>query len=373
MPMKCLLIDDEADKGWSRVLEKIIQKRYNDVDFVSVTEESQIEGKINYFWDLIFLDLRFGEKDHTATEVKEYVGYRTLKKIRDFSNPNFPTPVIIFSATTRIWNIDELMNEGADDYFIKESPVYILDKEYSEKNYQRLLNIIRKSEWLLNRRYQTWDKILSIKAASQNNIKNANVKERIWEKLRIGYGLLIRQITDFESRELLFNQEALAFMVFWSILEEISKDWYARNWDDSDDHNWKIRGTNDYLVEDLVTGINEGFIRVGIDKRKGDKLYQREVNVIYPGQKSFNEWYYNFRLNLSKQIYGLLLIKLGWSSEKAQQEFKPLNDYRNKIDFIHSSTNAIFYKTIKSSYDTREAFVKCKKMLSFIEEMLATE
>ena len=182
--------------------------------------------------------------------------------------------------------------------------------------------------------------------------------------------MLIRQIRDFEANKLLFNQETLAFIVFWSILEEISKDWYAKNWNDEGDRNWKIRGTNAYLIEDLLTGFNEGFITVGIKKREEDKLYHREDTQIYPGQKSFNEWYNNHRLALSKQIYGLLLIKLGWSAEKAQEEFGHLNDYRNKIDFIHSNTNAIFHKTIKDSYNSDKPFFKCKEMLCFIENML---
>ena len=48
---------------------------------------------------------------------------------------------------------------------------------------------------------------------------------------------------------------------------------------DEGDRNWKIRGTNAYLVEDLLTGFNEGFIRVGIKKREEDKKAAEEKKV----------------------------------------------------------------------------------------------
>ena len=60
---KILLIDDEADKGWSDVLKQMLNGssfrtiKKHAADFSSLSEESQNEIKSGNY-DLIFLDLR---------------------------------------------------------------------------------------------------------------------------------------------------------------------------------------------------------------------------------------------------------------------------------------------------------------------------
>ena len=67
--MKILLIDDEANLGWKEVLEKVLLKS-TPIDTAISYEEA--EDKLdNEIFDLIFLDLRFGETDHSKISIKE--------------------------------------------------------------------------------------------------------------------------------------------------------------------------------------------------------------------------------------------------------------------------------------------------------------
>src|SRR5688572_30123910 len=136
--MKILLIDDEAENGWKEVIEKVLF-RSESIDF-ALNIESAKEKLSASFYDLVILDLRFGETDHTETDIKKYGGYNILtNKIRNsFANINFPTPVLLFTASNKVWNIMEIIEAGCDDYYIKEHPDTAYDLDFSRKNYIRL-------------------------------------------------------------------------------------------------------------------------------------------------------------------------------------------------------------------------------------------
>jgi DNA-binding NarL/FixJ family response regulator len=52
-------------------------------------------------------------------------------------------PVIIFTASDKAWNLDEVLEKGADAMYIKESPLYYRSEEYSLKNYKDFTDTIR--------------------------------------------------------------------------------------------------------------------------------------------------------------------------------------------------------------------------------------
>src|SRR4051812_20586429 len=120
--MKVLLIDDDSEHGWKEVLEKVI---FNEDPIDSVSNEiAAIEKLKDVTYDLIVLDLRFGEIDHKNGHVKNYGGYRILTgHIRSsFSSINFSTPVLLFTASNKAWNIIEMIENGIDGFYIKEHP-----------------------------------------------------------------------------------------------------------------------------------------------------------------------------------------------------------------------------------------------------------
>jgi len=136
-----LYIDDEGDKGWVTVLERLFRGAH----FEAITGKGLSEGDfftaihraIQSDRTLILLDLRLlpnQEDIHgKLMPVTEYSGTKILQRIKTL-NPG--TQVIIFTASNKAWNMKELQDLGADGYFIKESPDYLVPDHLSLYNYE---------------------------------------------------------------------------------------------------------------------------------------------------------------------------------------------------------------------------------------------
>ena len=144
-----LLIDDEANKGWDVVLKaifgeanfEVVGKEINEEpkSFINRATESALKEDENKLpkWDLILLDLRLDEnedKGENANKLaKEYSGAILLDGIKKV---NKGTQVIMFTASNKAWNMRDLIEMGADGFFIKESPEYSQDNGFSLNNYK---------------------------------------------------------------------------------------------------------------------------------------------------------------------------------------------------------------------------------------------
>lgn len=142
---KILLIDDEADKGWSDVLKQMLcgsvfkTIKEQAEDFTTLSENAQNEIKFGNY-DLIFLDLRLnGAHEEGNLRPHELSGMKILKTIKEF---NKGTQVIMFTASNKAWNMKALMDAGADGYYIKESPEYAHSNSYSVSNADELSQCI---------------------------------------------------------------------------------------------------------------------------------------------------------------------------------------------------------------------------------------
>ena len=135
-PLKVLLIDDQANKGWEKVLHwickhKILKNTTYDCTITPILSTEEVtDTVINEDWDLIFLDLRIPTEND---------GKALLKKIKKLRPDH---QVIIFTASNKAWNHKELYNLGADGYFIKEHPEQA-NSDYSKGNYKNLLDTIK--------------------------------------------------------------------------------------------------------------------------------------------------------------------------------------------------------------------------------------
>ena len=146
---KILLIDDEADKGWESVLRKIfkttspedfvvINEKVKDFDRFS-TENKQITETQRF--DLYLVDLRLnGLEEEETIKTKEFSGMKVLRKIKSINQGN---QVLIFTASNKSWNFKALLDEGADGYYMKESPEYNFSQEFSNQNYKQFQNEIQ--------------------------------------------------------------------------------------------------------------------------------------------------------------------------------------------------------------------------------------
>jgi CheY-like chemotaxis protein len=355
--MKILLIDDEAENGWKEVIEKVL---FNGESIEIAIDVDSAKEQLNHTkYQMIILDLRFGEPDHKVTNISKFGGYKILsQEVRSsFNNLNFSTPVLLFTASNKVWNIMEMIEAGADDYYIKEHPDTAYDLDFSRKNYFRLKGdstykgIINDLLEIGKKRTEVLERILEIIDNSKTAISNDNIKLRIEEKLKIGYGLLFRKTTKIETEKLLFNNEVVAFIVFWSILEEVSHDYYNRL--NETELEWTLKKNNKKVQYFDSTG--RLFTLFDTVKEEFDNAVARE------------DLEYAYQVNLSNQISGILRYQLGWNHNEIHEYFlKKLNKYRNAIDFIHSSTQTILCDNLQTNIGSSDGYKKCLQILDFL-------
>lgn len=143
-----LIIDDEADKGWTKVVERLFpDSLFNpreDVIFERVHSYEELSDSARRKiqcgdYDLFLLDLRMGGvSEDRIVEPSEFSGFRILKRIKEFNKGN---QVIMLTASNKAWNLKALIDpsEGASGYFVKESPEYEFTDEFSSANIRSFL------------------------------------------------------------------------------------------------------------------------------------------------------------------------------------------------------------------------------------------
>lgn len=141
-----LLIDDEAQKGWGDVLEKMMpnalatiysKKARNYEDLPQDIKKDIEEGK----YDIIFLDLRMnGVEEEVIKNPEEFSGMKILNAIKE---RNTGIQVIMFTATNKGWNVKALLDAGANGYYMKESPEYHFKISYSKQNAEAFIKTIK--------------------------------------------------------------------------------------------------------------------------------------------------------------------------------------------------------------------------------------
>lgn len=366
--MKVLIIDDKANQGWGRIIEQILSnlELHPRVDTALDydTAKSQLAGQE---YDLIFLDIRLNDVDHGELNARGMSSMQLLTEdIRNIEALNFTTPVLLFTASNKIWNIDAMVNVGADYYYIKEHPDHALDSAVSRANYERLLHNIRESVLLKAKRKQVWDAIVEVRKAAEEVIDSSNRKQRIWDKLRIGYGLLVKTTYAYEQTQLLFDQEVLAYLAFWSILDEIAFDYLLMDYSKNPvSATIEIRGTGRFYIRDERS-----------DPQAGGTVEQYDIenegfkpkNIAAKSTKSA------LHLYTSEKIAAILHLKNGWDHKKIKDQFwLPLSGYRNTIDFIHPSYQVSQRESVASEQSKREAFRKSLRLLRFMREDLLAE
>ncbi len=223
---KILLIDDNADCGWIDLLENIhncqVDKRVSSTE-VLAWQHTTPEKFDQY--DLIYLDL-YLEKGKADSR-------NALSALR-FIKGKYPhIPVIIFTASDKAWNLDEVLEKGADAMYVKESPLYYRNKEYSTRNFNDFVATIKDvhEKYKILRPY--WILISKlISHAKFNAIENfpRKFKDRIEERLRMFYGLLKKgyEQKEYDKQTFYYSVYELAFMTLWSVLNEIQEAFFDK-------------------------------------------------------------------------------------------------------------------------------------------------
>lgn len=325
---RILLIDDEAEKGWSDVLSKMIKnvdlqtihEQVPDYDSLSAESKSMIESN-NY--DLIFLDLRMnGIQEENVISTDEFSGMRILKSIK---KKNRGVQVIMFTASNKAWNMKALIDAGADGYYIKESPEYAFPLKYSISNTKSFCNNIKKC---LERSYlkDIAGKIKAYKKELSNSNYDVNFVNKVCVQLDVAYTLISTAITQ--------QQFAFAYISLEQILEIISEELIVL-----DNYHYIIDETQEECKDWILSS---GQCRPGINYNWKD----------YPQWKKICSLYY--------QLWNGRDSKFG-------EEIHFLIDKRNA--FMHNDKEKLKkadINNIKMDLYSKDGFIRLFKMISKI-------
>jgi CheY-like chemotaxis protein len=145
---KAILIDDNANAGWSDTVEYILKRKIiNPAKATSLKVLTTYEDAIkfsNYIeYDIVFLDLRLLKEEDRPNQIDNVESFTGTKILEAIKRVNQGIQVIIFTASNKVWNIEKLIEKGANGYYIKESPEYILSTKFSKDNYSEFLSTIK--------------------------------------------------------------------------------------------------------------------------------------------------------------------------------------------------------------------------------------
>lgn len=219
---KALLIDDNADSGWGEILSYILKSKIvmpgkpSSLDIIRTFEDSMKHTDYaNY--DVIFLDLRLlkeEDKVNQISNISDFTGTKVLRKIKDI---NKGIQVIIFTASNKVWNIEKLLEIGANGYYIKESPEYIHNEVFSKENYNELLVTVKKA---LSHKYLR--RVDSIHKKCLNYISSdrpgrSNSYQRFYDRTIASFEIANQLLGKTNVDSKYFN---FAFLTYFQIIED---------------------------------------------------------------------------------------------------------------------------------------------------------
>ena len=147
---KIIYVDDQAAEGWAEVLQKIIYGAKNDsFTIIQPCKEDSIDKISNQILllandiaisaDLIILDLRLKSESGTNRDVADISGVQVLKKL---TQEGISCPILITTASNKIWSYKETFALGASAFWIKEGLDGQSKLTSSIDNYMRLVDLI---------------------------------------------------------------------------------------------------------------------------------------------------------------------------------------------------------------------------------------
>ena len=150
---KIVYIDDELKLGWGDLFSEIFSRSsahlicWNPVDKTSDRKAvlDDIEAFIdhNSDADCYIVDLRLAEEDTTERNFENLTGHKVSRYIRSKNKAN---QVVIFTASNKIWNLKEELNEiGALGYVLKESPSMNMTVSQTTMLHDEFVRLIQKA------------------------------------------------------------------------------------------------------------------------------------------------------------------------------------------------------------------------------------
>lgn len=148
-----LQIDDLAHKGWNTIFNSMFSERikFDFIDFSGFKERQTQDDNIQILEELIseklktknysgfLLDLRLFPEDEQSNKTKNFTGFILMERLRK----KYPEiPIIITSASNKIWTYKDSVKMGAHAYWIKEGIDNFYEKYDAYYNYDQFKKII---------------------------------------------------------------------------------------------------------------------------------------------------------------------------------------------------------------------------------------
>ena len=230
------MVDDNATSGWSETLKHILRSKIVNpgksvsLDVITLFDDAlKYADYINY--DVVFLDLRLlkeEDKSNQINSIDDFTGTKVLKVIKEI-NPGIQ--IIIFTASNKVWNIEKLLELGANGYYIKESPEYILSTSFSKDNYDEFIKTIQTC--LLRKPLkQIYTLSQNIKSIITTLVKNKKIDKSFGKSVQ-QYIELANKIIDAARTE---NDYAMGYLVLFKCIELINDNYITED----SPTNWRI-------------------------------------------------------------------------------------------------------------------------------------
>lgn len=244
--LRVLLLDDEIERGWGEAVKAALERPGTldmDISLAGIdfdTERERVEQTaFKEEWDLVLADLRTSTADHAGAPSRGAMQYAGADWIRQIKDKHPETAVVAFTASNKAWSVQELREQGIDDYWVKESPEFGIDDAYSQANAARLLTAVRKALkpriearpiWALrvdlvrlaeNPEYRRGWIPRSGPARSELEVKGR--LDAIVERLSRAYGFMVLSRSKHEEDRFAIRGRDLAFLTLWSVINEATE------------------------------------------------------------------------------------------------------------------------------------------------------
>ncbi|MBI9042807.1 response regulator [Lutibacter sp.] len=280
---KILLIDDEYEKGWSIIFNRIFRKddftfKVLETDF-NLSKNEIVDSaitKIEQFKpDVVILDFRLRTDEFYNTLIKDITSVEILRRIKVL-NPGIQ--VIIFTASNKVWNLQKLESLGADGFIIKESPEFNHDNKFTRENIKSFKRTI---ENLLNKKYliYIYNKTQNIKANLSANLPkldtllHGNGNEFVSE---VEYWLIsASKFLSKEQNEQIFSAAYINYFHIFEALQNSLIIVYSLNFVDGEKLKYyKFNDSTQQYSED-------GFLENVGDNKIKNSITQKIANIGY--------------------------------------------------------------------------------------------
>jgi len=313
-----LIIDDEAEKGWTDILSSLCKNADITSIDTSLKHDRFMESARQHLgkrsWDLIFLDLRLDPKNEDTIDfingaaTMDYSGAKLLTQIKAI---NRGTQVIMLTASNKAWNMKELLDQGANGYYIKESPEIAHSYAFSHQNYKSLISDIKRC---LSMRYlhTIWNCVQEIKLHSpQFDIiapENLDIENkegiRYWNEILKTLDSILPMLESKAGDKLNFT-----VLLLFRVLEVLGE--------------WYFQQSREYPILSKI-----GVAKIHLIRNSKDKVYvEKEYN---PGEElSDRDAYFSTR----SKVQCICHQFLGIQNYTVLEDISALANQRN--EFIH--------------------------------------